>query len=78
MARKVFVGVKVHVDLEGKMKPLEITWDDGRVFEIDRITDVRQAVSVAAGGNGIRYMCMIKDKAVPLFCENPRWFMEGK
>lgn len=78
MARKVYVTVNVDVDLEGKMTPRLITWEDGRQFEIDRILDVRQAASLPAGGNGMRYTCMILGKEKYLFYENPRWFMEGK
>jgi hypothetical protein len=76
--RKVFVGVKLEVSLEGIIKPIAIKWEDGREFEIQQVTDVRRAASMGAGGTGTRYMCMIKDKLVPLYYEDPRWFMEGK
>lgn len=83
MIRKVYVGVRANVDLEGNITPISIKWDDGRVFEIDRIIDKpHQAVSQAAGGNGIRFDCEIKGKVVPLYFEHlykvSRWFMEGK
>lgn len=78
MARKVFVGVKITVDIEGKVTPLSITWEDGRVFEIDQVTEIRRAASMSAGGVGIRYTCMINGKPKHLYFEDPRWFMEGK
>lgn len=78
MARKVFVKVNVEFDTQGQMHPLSITWEDGRVFAVDRVTDARRAVSMKAGGTGMRYTCSIKNKSVYLFYEEPRWFMEGK
>jgi hypothetical protein len=78
LARKVFVKVTLEVDSVGQVKPLAVTWEDGRVFEVDRVTDTRRAVSLKAGGTGMRYTCLIKNKPVYLFYEEPRWFMEGK
>jgi len=78
MARKVFVKVTLEVDSAGQMKPLAVTWEDGRVFAVDRVTDARRAVSLKAGGTGMRFTCFIKNKQVYLFYEEPRWFMEAK
>lgn len=78
MPRKVFVRVNLDVDAEGKITPQTVTWEDGRVFPVDRVTDVRRAVSLKAGGTGMRYTCFIKNKQVYLYYEEPRWFMEGK
>ncbi|WP_303870470.1 hypothetical protein [Acetobacterium wieringae] len=74
---KKFVEVVVRFDGNGII-PLEIHWPDGRVFEIDRVLDVRQAASVAVGGIGIRYKCKIGGKERLLFYEEPRWFVEAK
>jgi hypothetical protein len=35
-------------------------------------------VSLKAGGAGMRFTCIIKNKTVYLFYEEPRWFMEAK
>lgn len=78
MARKVFVKVKADFETDGRIRPLRITWEDGREFDIDAVTDVRRAASMAAGGSGIRYTCTIRNKPVFLYYENPKWFMEGK
>jgi hypothetical protein len=78
MARKVFVKVLAEFDSEGQVRPVSVTWEDGRVFEVDRVTDARRAVSLKAGGTGMRFTCMIRNKQVYLFYEEPRWFMEGK
>ena len=78
MARKVFVKTLVEFNAEGAMRPLKITWDDGREYEIDRVLDTRQAASLKAGGNGMRFTCVIRGRSVYLYYEAPRWFMEGK
>ena len=78
MARKVFVEVTARFDTEGNLTPLSITWEDGTVFEIDRVLDRRRAASLKAGGQGIRYTVRINDHQTYLFYEEPRWFVEGK
>lgn len=75
---KVYVEVTVTFDTEGKITPVSFKWEDGRVFEIDHVTDVRQAASMKAGGTGIRYTCMLLGREVRLFHEENRWFMERK
>lgn len=61
---------------DGKVKPLSLKWEDGRIFIIDRVLDVRMAASLKAGGQGIRYTCRICGKQVYLFCDEGRWFVE--
>lgn len=76
---KRYVEVTAVFDEEGKVKPLKIHWDDGRVFEIDRITDMRRAASINAGGCGVRYTCMIMGRSSYLFYgDNGRWFVEAR
>ena len=73
---KINLQVNADFDLDGNIRPRAITWEDGRVFEIDRILDVRQAASLKAGGLGIRYICRIRGKEVRLFNDEGHWFME--
>ncbi|HHW46236.1 MAG TPA: hypothetical protein GXX17_04915 [Clostridiales bacterium] len=77
MANKIFVDVVVKYDAEGNIIPLSILWEDGRIFEIDKVVDVRPAPSLKAGGQGIRFTCRIQNKYRYLFFEEPRWFVEG-
>ena len=56
---KVYVAVKADFTENGTMLPREITWEDGTKYEIDRITDIRQAAAMKAGGQGDRYTVMI-------------------
>jgi len=75
---KVFVEVTVRHDINGNIRPLNIKWEDGRVFEVDRVLDVRQAPSLKGGGFGIRYTCRICNKEVYLFDDEGKWFVERK
>ena len=78
MARKVYVEVTAKFDTEGNITPLSVTWEDGMVYEIDRILDRRRAASLKAGGIGMRYTCRILGQRSYLYYEEPRWFVEGK
>lgn len=78
MCRKVYVDVLIQQDKEGRITPLEITWENGEVYVIDKITSVCKAASLKAGGAGIRYTCSIQKKETFLFLENDKWFVEGK
>ena len=78
MARKVYVEVTAKFDTEGNITPLSVTWEDGMVYEIDRILDRSRAASLKAGGIGMRYTCRISGRQSYLYYEDPRWFVEGK
>ena len=73
---KIFVEVTAKHDINGSVRPLTIKWEDGRVFEVDRVLDVRQAPSLKGGALGIRYTCRICNKEVFLFDDEGRWFLE--
>lgn len=74
---KQYVSVTATFDADGNIIPLCINWEDGRRFAIDRVTDVRYAASLKAGGAGIRYTCRIRSHEKYLFLEENRWFIEG-
>ena len=78
MVRKVYVEVTAQFDTEGNITPLSVTWEDGTVYEIDRILDKRRAASLKAVGIGMRYTCRISGRQSYLYYEDPRWFVEGK
>ena len=78
MARKVYVEVTAKFDTDGNITPLSVTWEDGTVYEIDRILDKCRAASLKAGGIGMRYTCRILGQRSYLYYEEPRWFVEGK
>lgn len=78
MSRKIIVDVTARFDTGGKLTPLSLTWEDGTVYLIDRVLDVRRAASLKAGGMGIRYTVKILGRQRYLYYEEPKWFVEGK
>lgn len=82
---KVYVQVNVQFREDGIMLPREIIWEDGVRYEIDHVTDIRQAAAMKAGGQGDRYTIMAHGMQHYLFferCANQtgnnigRWFVE--
>lgn len=78
MARRAYVKVVVEVSPEGKVRPLEVEWEDGRRFEVDRLLDVRRAAATKAGGQGMRYTVRILGRETYLFEDEGRWFVEAR
>ena len=78
MVRKVYVEVTARFDVDGNITPLSVTWEDGTVYEIDKVLDQRRAASLKVGGIGMRYTCRILGQESFLFYEEPRWFVEAK
>ena len=85
--RKQYVAVRVDFSDEGIMLPRSILWTDGQVYSIDRVTDVRGAPALKAGGQGDRYTVEICGQERFLFFEHNadcgserlgRWFVEVK
>ena len=84
---KVYVPVDVKFRSDGTMLPHKITWEDGTRYEIDRVTDIRQAAAMRAGGQGDRYTIWVNGKPTYLFFERStalngdnigRWFVERR
>ena len=84
---KVYVPVRAAFDENGNIRPLEITWEDGRRYPIDKVLDVRQAAAMRSGGQGDRYTVVISGKQSYLYFERSadltgknlgRWFVERK
>lgn len=86
-AIKVYVAVAVNFTEEGVMLPRVITWEDGEKYEIDRVSDIRQAPALKAGGQGDRYTIWVNNHRSYLFFERSaeltgnnigRWFVERR
>lgn len=78
MAIKKFVPVIAKFEEDGRIMPQQILWEDGRIFEVERVLDMRPGVSLKVGGQGMRYICQIQKKEVYLYYEEPKWFVESK
>ena len=84
---KVYVPVQVLFDEEGGMRPRALRWEDGRIYPIDRVLDIRPSGAAKAGGHGDRYTVRIAGKETYLFFEHSvdtedarpgRWFVERR
>lgn len=77
MSDKVYVDVLAEFTKDGLLIPKQITWEDGRKYEITRVVDIKRMASTKAGGVGERYLCVVNNKRVSLYYEdNNMWFME--
>lgn len=76
MARRSYIEVTLKVDENGLQTPLSLLFR-GRVIEIDRVLDRRQACATKAGGQGLRYHVRIGQQERYLFQDDERrWFVE--
>ena len=76
MYKKEYVSVNATFQKDGSIIPKSIIWADGKIINIDRITNICNAASLKAGGAGIRYTCIISNKQTYLFLEKDKWFVE--
>ena len=84
---KVYVEVNASFGEDGQMYPKSLVWEDGTRYIIDKVTDIRQAAAMKAGGQGDRFTIIINGKQSYLFFERStnifgnvigRWFVERK
>lgn len=78
MSRRVYVEVAAVFTPEGQIMPRQIRWEDGTLFAIDRVVDIRKAAATKAGGCGLRYTIRIRGQQTYLFLDEDRWFVESK
>ncbi len=76
--RKVYVEVTIKVSPDGDVRPLSITFEDGSIYEIDRLKQRCRAHATKVGGTGIRYTIVINNRETYLFEDDGRWFVEAK
>lgn len=77
MSRKVYVEVAAVFTPEGQVMPRQIRWEDGTLFPVDRVMDIRRAAATKAGGCGLRYTIRVRGKQTYLFLDEDRWFVEA-
>ena len=72
---------------DGLMIPKSLVWEDDTTYHIDKVTDIRQAAALKAGGQGDRYTIQVNGRQSYLFFERStnlsgnvigRWFVERK
>ena len=76
---KTYVDVMALFTSDGRMFPTTLKWEDGHVYEITKVIDVKRACSLRAGGTGLRFTCLIDGRETHLFFEgDQKWFVERK
>lgn len=75
---KVYVDVYAKFNKDGSLRPLQIVWEDGRKYTVDRVLKIERCASRKAGGAGIMYTCMVEGKQSHLFFEVDKWFLDKK
>lgn len=79
---KEYVAVIAVHWTDGRVEPLRIQREDGTIIPISKVLDVRQAASMRAGGQGLRYLCrffdeeLLKECKTYLFHDGDAWFVE--
>lgn len=76
---KVYVGMLLHVDADGNMKPVELEWVDGSRYPISRVIDKRSAPPAHVGSAPtIRYTVLVQGREKVIYHEKDlnKWFVE--
>ena len=71
-----YISVIAEMSTDGIPKPLEIIWETGQHFSIDKILDIRKKASTKGGGAGLRFFVSIKGQNRYLFLKDDKWFIE--
>ena len=76
--RKVFVGVQLTVSPEVDVRPNTIKFEEGTVYEIDRLKHRCRAHATKVGGTGSRDTVVIRGQETYLFEDDGKWFVEAR
>ena len=69
---KIYIGVTASINPEGIQTPKSVTWEDGSVYEIDRILSAKER------GFDICYRVLMYGREKVLFLDkDKRWFIEA-
>lgn len=74
---KAYVSVIVKHHADGQKTPLQIIFEDGHKFTIDRVVERRRAAATKVGGTGIRYKIIIRGQERYIYEDDGLWFVEA-
>lgn len=72
--QKKFVAVNVDVDTDGVIRPLQISWDDGRQWDITKV--LHTCTAAHNEFEGIRYTIKIGRAVKYLYRDGQRWYVD--
>jgi hypothetical protein len=78
--QKKYVKVDATITELGQLIPRKIYYDELHVYEIDKVLEVRKAVSLKVGGVGLMYRVRICNKETRIFFDDYlfKFFIENK
>lgn len=76
--RKVYVDATVKYTRDGKMLPVELIFEDGQRYAVDRVKQACRAAATKVGGTGIRFTVMIGGRETFVYFDRNGWFVEAK
>ena len=72
---KQYVDVLAHHRLDGQTIPIRFKAEDLPAQRIVKVLDIRPGYSMKAGGQGLRYTCVLEDgSTIYLFHDRNLWF----
>lgn len=74
---KAYVSVIVKHQPDGQKTPLQIIFEDGEKFNIDRVVERRRAAATKVGGTGVRYKTIIGGRERYIYEDDGLWFVEA-
>ena len=77
---KVYAEMIVKFSISGQMRPMEIIWEDGKSYQIERVKKVERAPAKVGALIVKRYSVTIGGQERYLYFEETekRWFVERK
>ena len=73
--RKVPVGVLAQFDAEGRLLPVSVTWENGRIYRIDHVLGMRVS---RMNRDNRRYDVVIRAQQTCLYRTGDQWYMEAE
>ncbi len=70
------IDVIANMQTNGVVMPLQIKWENGKIYDIDKVLDIRKKASLKGGGMGLRYTCRIKNQEKYIWLDGYVWFVE--
>lgn len=75
---RLYVKVTSDFDATGFMQPRAITWEDGRIFTVDKVKDFRPAAAMGSDQSGDCYTVMIHGAEKLLYFERTDPLFAGR
>lgn len=69
------IAVNCSVDTDGIMVPLKVRWQDGRVWEIQRVLHTCRSPDLSF--SGVRYTVLIEGAEKYLYRDDTRWYVDA-